>query len=989
MKLKMCWINFKVLLSVIFIIASSTYSLATHLRAGEITIKKVGTSGRTYDITITVYIDTESGVKFGNEGRPEPSQIDVLDLGDGTRIFIPAVDPTPRPDLGTNVAIASYTYRHTYKGGSRFLISYREPNRNANVLNMTNSVETTFYLETELNIDAFLSNRNTPVLKIPPVDRGCIGVAFQHNPGAVDIDGDSISYRLVVPFRDINQPVAGYVDPNNQKFYTAFGSGNEAGKGPPTFSIDPKTGTITWDSPGRQGEYNIAFEVIEWREIQGEWVKLGYVRRDMQIIVEDCDNERPDLILPEDVCIVAGETLTAEIQGFDNPNSTGDIDDIKIEVFSEIFEVGEFIPNVATVTNRGVFQNGVNDPAPEMIFTWNTECINVKQQAYQVVFKITDNGSPNLVTFKTWNITVIGPKPELQPIITDQLNRRATLNWTNYSLNCNNASTIQIWRRVDSFAYDPAECETGMPEGLGYELIATVPHTTSSFIDTNRGRGLAEGATYCYRLVALFPEPRGGESQISLEQCSLPIEADAPVITKVSIEKTDETNGEIRIAWVAPINPNPAFPVFEYKVIRTLTPANPTAWVLAHTGTLPDTQFDFLDQNVNSKDNIYHYAVVLEARATLASPVGIRDTSSIASTVRLEIRSGTQKLDAIWNATVPWSNISESFPLHDVYRGPEGSTELSGLQLIAQVNVPIDGFIYEDIGQHNNVPLNESDVYCYRVMTRGTYGNPVLPEPLENYSQVQCAQPNDEEPPTCSPVVQLEGQKDCAAYFADPANCGASEFSNTIKWNRPDECGDDIIGYRVYTANSTDGTYSLVDNLPLVLPNGIRYTRDTFYIDAGLTSFAKCYKLSAIDRSGNESVLSEATCNDNCPFYELPNVFTPNNDGCNDKFSAYRSVPTGETLSGDCTPVSIEKCARFVKKVVFKVYNRWGNLVYDYESSNSVNSENTIFIDWDGRDNNKTLLPAGVYYYSADVTFDSVDPAKRNKTIKSWVHLIR
>ena len=136
------------------------------------------------------------------------------------------------------------------------------------------------------------------------------------------------------------------------------------------------------------------------------------------------------------------------------------------------------MPNPATVTNENVFQNGQNDADPEMIFTWNTECINVKQQSYQVVFKITDNGRPNLVTFKTWNITVIGPKPELQPVATNLLNRWAILNWTNYATDCNNASEIQVWRRVDSFAYTPDDCETGMPESLGYSLIATLPHTS-------------------------------------------------------------------------------------------------------------------------------------------------------------------------------------------------------------------------------------------------------------------------------------------------------------------------------------------------------------------------------------------------------------------------------------------------------------------------------------------------------------------------------
>jgi hypothetical protein len=165
--------------------------------------------------------------------------------------------------------------------------------------------------------------------------------------------------------------------------------------------------------------------------------------------------------------------------------------------------------------------------------------------------------------------------------------------------------------------------------------------------------------------------------------------------------------------------------------------------------------------------------------------------------------------------------------------------------------------------------------------------------------------------------------------------------------------------------------------------------RDTTFTHRNLLSFAWCYKISAVDRSGNESEPSEAICFDNCPYYELPNIFTPNNDGCNDKFSAYseREV-SGE--EGGCGAVPVEskrKCARFVNDVNFKVFNRWGKEVYSYFGS--VSSENTIYIDWDGRASDGSDLAAGIYYYVAEVTFLSVDPAKQNQSIKGWVHMVK
>jgi hypothetical protein len=126
--------------------------------------------------------------------------------------------------------------------------------------------------------------------------------------------------------------------------------------------------------------------------------------------------------------------------------------------------------------------------------------------------------------------------------------------------------------------------------------------------------------------------------------------------------------------------------------------------------------------------------------------------------------------------------------------------------------------------------------------------------------------------------------------------------------------------------------------------------------------------------------LSEELCIDNCPYYELPNVFTPNADLKNDFFSAYsiRGYECGEEGCPDVPPQLTLKCARFVQSVSFTVYNRWGQEVYDYDGRVG-DGENNIYIDWDGRDDKGTEMASGVYYYVAEVTFDSVDPANQTK----------
>lgn len=943
------------LISILVIVFGYT-SHATHLRAGEITVERVGCSN-IWRITVTVYTNTiNTNVLFGGED-------DWLDFGDGTRMLIPEQDNILRPDLGEGIATASYTVSHAYAGNGRYLVSYSEPNRNAGVVNMEGSVNTRFYIETELIIDPVLGCNNTPKLLVPPIDRACTGIAWFHNPGAYDPDGDSLSYELVIPFRERNTTVVGYRDPADPFFYSNYGGGNETGTGPPSFRINSVDGTLTWDSPGRSGEYNIAFVIREWRFVAGVWRRIGFVRRDMQIIVDDCDNDRPDLEVPEDVCVEAGSTLTAAIIGTDP-----DGDSVKIEAFSEILELApaQFPATVSPFPARFSRQ-----PAT-LNFEWVTDCSHIKDQPYQVVFKITDQSptGSRLVTFKTWNIRVVGPAPEWASATTNPLTRSASLQWDPYM--CENAERIEIWRKVDSFAFEPDSCQTGMPEGLGYQLIDSVPAGTSSYVDDNNGQGLASGAQYCYRLVAAFPLPKGGESYVSDEICLDPILADRAIVTHVTVDITDATNGQVTVRWTRPFDANPLQfpPPYSYRVMRADGPTGDAG--LTVVGTVSDTTFT--DTGLNTLNNVFNYRIV-----AVDSDQNPLDPSATASTVRLEADSELNSIRLTWSASVPWSNQIQTTPSrHLIYRGPEGAAD-DELVLIDSVDVTANGFTYLDLG-----PLDNSSEYCYKVMTIGAYGNPRIDEPLFNFSQKICAQPGDTLAP-CKPLTPLPYQPiDCAAYVNETESCDRPTFSNTITWSRvQDDCDNDVSYYRIYVASSTTG-----DFFPLPIE-----VRDTVYVDDNLPSFARCYRIQAIDRSGNASELSDPICFDNCPYYELPNFFTPNGDYCNDVFSAFSSINRtyggGEGSFGEpCSalpPDVTKRCARFVEKVVLRIYNRWGKEVYDYESG----GERTIYVDWDGRDANGRELSTGIYYYVAEVTFDSVDPGKRNQIIKGWVHLMK
>ena len=90
-----------------------------------------------------------------------------------------------------------------------------------------------------------------------------------------------------------------------------------------------------------------------------------------------------------------------------------------------------------------------------------------------------------------------------------------------------------------------------------------------SFDDENNGDGLAPGSKYCYWIVAKFPNPEGGVSYASKEECVF-IEANAPVLTNVSINRTNQVDGNLNVSWLPPQTldtityPNP----FYYKLSR-------------------------------------------------------------------------------------------------------------------------------------------------------------------------------------------------------------------------------------------------------------------------------------------------------------------------------------------------------------------------------------------------------------------------------------
>ena len=149
----------------------------------------------------------------------------------------------------------------------------------------------------------------------------------------------------------------------------------------------------------------------------------------------------------------------------------------------------------------------------------------------------------------------------------------------------------------------------------------------------------------------------------------------------------------------------------------------------------------------------------------------------------------------------------------------------------------------------------------------------------------------------------------------------------------------------------------------MTLLTTISPANDTTFVHNNPNSLAGCYAVTAIDSNANESVFSNMECVDNCPYYELPNVFTPNKDGKNDIFTPF-----------------LPYC--FVDLIDIKIYNRWGELVFQTDDPN---------ISWKGKKMQTDIdLSEGVYFYVCDVYETRITGVKKlNKPLTGFIHLLK
>ena len=847
----------------VFLLIMSANVMATHNRAGEITYSHV--EGLTYEVLITTYTKASALAD-----RPS---LYIL-WGDENGADMDSLERESVNIIVGDIQVNTYRGTHTYGGPGVFELKMEDPNRNEGVLNMVGSVDTPFAIRSLLIIDPQAGHNNSVKLLNPATENACLNREWIHNPAAYDEDGDLLTFSLVSCRGFNGDPIPTYQYPN------------EVSLADDLFIIDEFSGDVTWNSPQIVGEYNIAIRVEEWRYVDGELRKVGEVVRDMQIDVQVCNNQPPEISDIQDTCIVAGSFLTLYINATDP-----DGDNLTLSA------VGGPISEVlhpAIFTNLG---GGIGE------FAWAPTCTEVRLLPYQVVFKAKDQGTAvPLTDLETVYIRVVAPA--LEDVVAEPIGNTVLLSWSGGSCSDELASWQQeygfhdIYRRLGSEPWSPTSCETGVPDELGFQLIASQADLgETTYVDEDL---LSFGATYCYRIVMRFEDE--SESLSSDEVCAT-IVKDVPVITHADVAFTDEV-GEVNVGWSPPtemdtlIFPKP----YTYIVFRNLVGITEEI-----ASGISDTSY--VDEAVDTRTQATGYFI--EAWSETSDGPALVGGSSSADTPLLLLTPGDNQIGVEVIVSVPWNMTA-------FYIERKAPGELSFTPYDTAFTA-----MFLDTG------LVNTQEYCYRVKTQGYYDSNGTEDPLFNYSQEACSIPYDFSPP-CPPVLQVDD--DCI------------EEVDYLSWGGASLCADDVMGYSLYWAPFEGDTLQLY----ATFNHETGFSLDSTFIfnEGGVEgTIAGCFAVTASDSllpgpggvlRQNESVFSNVVCVDNCPFYFLPNIFTPNGDEMNDTF---RPFPW-----------------KFIESIDLRVHNRWGVEVFSTED---------VDINWDGRHfESRQVLPDGVYFYT-------------------------
>lgn len=233
---------------------------------------------------------------------------------------------------------------------------------------------------------------SSPIFSNKPVSQMCSNQTSCFNHGALDPDGDSLSYHWSVPKTSATATLT----------YIGGYSYTQPVPSVPPVSLNVITGDICM-TPTMNIVSVMAVIIKEWREINGVMTQIGSVIRDMQLNVVSCTNQIPilsgmDTLLthtynPTDTMyfweVCYGQTLSFDINGYDPdtflPNNLGHPELMKI-TWNNGIPAGTF-----TVYNS---PQPYGSDSAYANFTWTPTANDISNIPYCFTVTVRDDGCP-------------------------------------------------------------------------------------------------------------------------------------------------------------------------------------------------------------------------------------------------------------------------------------------------------------------------------------------------------------------------------------------------------------------------------------------------------------------------------------------------------------------------------------------------------------------------------------------------------------------
>ncbi len=281
---------------------------ATHIVGGEMNYRCLG--NQQFEVILTVYRDCYYGVPFFDN----PASVGVFDAGGNlvNNLLIPFVkDDTLKPVLTgdcfilpPSACVHTTTYRSVVTlpvspGG--YTLAYQRCCRNQTILNIVKPDSTGATFSIFLSEEALIECNSSPVFKEWPPIYICVNepIAFDHS--AIDMEGDSIVYRICTPLDGGTlgnpQPIPPVKPPYKEVVWRdpPYNLNNIMGGDPLT--IDPASGFLT-GIPNTIGQFVVGICADEFRE----GVLISSTRRDFQYNVGICGMTVAAFFAPEVQC---------------------------------------------------------------------------------------------------------------------------------------------------------------------------------------------------------------------------------------------------------------------------------------------------------------------------------------------------------------------------------------------------------------------------------------------------------------------------------------------------------------------------------------------------------------------------------------------------------------------------------------------------------------------------------------------------------------